>query len=239
MPEIYGRDPADLLEADIDELGILMLQRHTAGEQVHERNEMGFIRDHLAEQNVATDVRQRMMRRGAQAWAWLRREGFVALEPMGSGDWEFVTEARDEVTATYLAESRNLNLLRQAQLDPRIRQKVMALFRRGLYPEALFFALRTVEEETRTAAGLPNSVIGKDVMVEAFGSGKPLDDPSLDRGESDGRKLLFMGAIQALKNPSSHRTVNVTDPQEAAELVLFANALLRILERAKQATAVP
>jgi uncharacterized protein (TIGR02391 family) len=239
MAEVYGRDPADLVELGIDELGLLMIQRHPVNAEVHETNEIGFIRDQCNSQHVPQELSNRLQRRAAQAWAWLRREGFVALQPMGSSGWEFVTEGRAEVTETYLAETRNLSMLRSAVLDPRLRDKVMALFRRGLFPEAVFFALRTVEEEVRLAAALPNSTIGKDVMVEAFGGGKPLRDPGLDAGEADGRMLLFMGTIQSLKNPGSHRTVDVDDPQEAAEIVLFANLLLRITDRARLAAKGP
>jgi len=42
---------------------------------------------------------------------------------------------------------------------------------------------------------------------------------------------LFRGAIGTFKNPSSHRAVNYDDPVLAAEVVLLADLLMRLLDR--------
>ena len=41
---------------------------------------------------------------------------------------------------------------------------------------------------------------------------------------------LFWGAIGVFKNPSSHGQVDYKDPTQAAEVVLLADLLLRLLD---------
>jgi hypothetical protein len=41
---------------------------------------------------------------------------------------------------------------------------------------------------------------------------------------------LFWGAIGVFKNPPSHRQVNYQDPTQAAEVILLADLLLRMLD---------
>ncbi len=70
-------------------------------------------------------------------------------------------------------------------------------------------------------------------MQEAFSPTipGPLADGSADPGERVAMMELFKGAIGVFKNPSSHRPVNFDDPTLAAEVVLFADLLLRLLDR--------
>ena len=92
--------------------------------------------------------------------------------------------------------------------------------------------MREVEIAVRDAAGLPETVVGTDLMNRAFGEGGPLVDASAPNAERQGLQSLYRAAMSVFKNPASHRRVSLADPTEAAEVVLFADLLLRMLERA-------
>ncbi|MET9515855.1 TIGR02391 family protein [Streptomyces sp. NPDC002994] len=65
-------------------------------------------------------------------------------------------------------------------------------------------------------------------------AGVPLADAGAEGGEQEAASALFAGAMGAYKNPGSHRTVDFDDPLEAAEVIQFADLLLRQVERAKR-----
>lgn len=69
-------------------------------------------------------------------------------------------------------------------------------------------------------------------MTWAFRPGDgPLQDRELEMGEQAGIMALYQGLIGTFKNPSSHRHVDFEDPTEAAEIILFVDLLLRMLDR--------
>ena len=107
-------------------------------------------------------------------------------------------------------------------------------FATGDYETAWFSAMKEVEVAVRKAGDFDNSLIGVDLMKNAFSAqGGPLADTGAHRGEQVATMDLFAGAIGAFKNPTSHRTVSFTDPVEAAEIIQLADLLLRIVRRAE------
>jgi uncharacterized protein (TIGR02391 family) len=70
------------------------------------------------------------------------------------------------------------------------------------------------------------------LMRKAFKpDGGPLADMDADPGEREATSALFAGAVGVFKNASSHRQVDYDDPTEAAEVVLLADLLIRILNQ--------
>ena len=63
-----------------------------------------------------------------------------------------------------------------------------------------------------------------------------LTDQDQHKDENIARRSLFTGAIGAYKNPSSHREVEFT-PEEAAEIIIFASHLLRIVDSCAERTS--
>ena len=122
-----------------------------------------------------------------------------------------------------------------------IREDVGALYHRDKYDTAVFEAMKAVEVAVREAIEAPTTLLGVNLMREAFRpapkpetppDAKPagrLTDVTADPGEQVARMELFAGSIGSYKNPQSHRRVALDDPDEAAEIIMLANHLLRIV----------
>jgi uncharacterized protein (TIGR02391 family) len=122
-------------------------------------------------------------------------------------------------------------------LHPILERELRDLVAVGAFEEATFAALRAVESRVRALAGEPRSIkgqrlIGVALMQTAFKpGGGALADPEAEPGERQGVMELFAGAFGAVRNPLGHTMVRWDDPTEAAEFVLFADLLMRQLDR--------
>ena len=100
----------------------------------------------------------------------------------------------------------------------------------GQHELAAFAALRQVEIRVRELDGASESQLGVPLMQAAFNKEGPLRQRDMDPGEQDAMMALFWGAIGMFKNPPSHRQVDYKDPTQAAEVILLADLLLRMLD---------
>lgn len=174
----------------------------------------------------------------AEAWAWLEGQGLILprLEAYKSSVVEFhPTNRRLSRRGLRLAREPQLAIaarqLPKEVLHPLIRENVWGLYHRGEYSDAVFAAMKPVEVQVREAAALPASSVGVKLMRAAFApDGGPLTDMLSEAGERVARMELFAGAIGSYKNPQSHRHVDLDDPAEAAEIIMIATHLLRIVD---------
>jgi len=167
----------------------------------------------------------------AEAWAWLHNRGLVAWDPdQDSAGAMFISRRGRQLLDDGLPWLRAVERL-DVELLPILEQNARPQFLRGDFETAAFVAMKEVEVRVRNLACLPNSVLGTKLMQEAFRPQGPLWRSELDGGESVALMDLFKGAIGLFKNPSSHRRVDVQDPAEAAEIVLLADLLLRLLTK--------
>lgn len=211
-----------------DELALRLLQAITSGE---DRRGFFFGKDRVITPGGGDD--REYGRCLEEAFAWMRREVWIANEPsQNSSNWFFVTRRGWEVLddpaglARAQAEARLY-----VDLHPRLARRVRAQFLLGEYEPAALLAMREVEIVVRDRAGAANGDIGVALMKEAFKPDGPLADPRLETGEQQARMALYWGAIGMFKNPSSHRQVDFDDPILASEVVLLADLLLRLLDR--------
>jgi uncharacterized protein (TIGR02391 family) len=168
------------------------------------------------------------------AWFWLEREGLL-LTPAGQHDrdWVYVTSrGRSLLLKENFDAYRHSMLFPRRTLHPAIAASTLALFVRGHYDTVVFEAFRAVEVAVRDAARLPQSVIGTDLMRKAFAANSgPLTDTTLVAAEQQATSDLFAGAMGLFKNPTSHRIAAISKPEDAVDLVMLANYLLRLVEQ--------
>ena len=177
----------------------------------------------------------------SEAWAWLEVQGFLVPAEGGNGAHGFRVLSRrarnldDQADLKLFSKARRID---KAMLNPRIAQSVWSAFMRGEFDVAAFTAMKAVEVAVREAGGFAAADLGTNLVRDAFHEDNgPLTDMQAERSERQARSHLFAGAIGTYKNALSHRDINIDDPDEALEIVLLANHLLRIVDRRKAANS--
>ena len=179
-----------------------------------------------------------------EAWQCLLSEGFVAQKPTDLHTYRtsttkyFVTRRGQKIEKLEDYEAyRKADLLRKHQLHPIIAEKVWFIFAQGSYGTAVLEAYKQVEIAVREAGGFPEKNYGVPLMGMAFDDKKGrLTDMSQHEAERKAKCNLFAGAIGLYKNPSSHRDMEFA-PEEAAEIIIIASHLLRIVDSCAERTS--
>ncbi|MET7949074.1 TIGR02391 family protein [Micromonospora sp. NPDC005324] len=173
----------------------------------------------------------------SEAWNWLESHGLIAWDLGSDTDKSFAISRKGrQLLQDGLRWLRAVERL-DVELVPALERVARPQFLRGDFELAAFAAMKEVEVQVRAKAGLgtgPDEV-GVKLMTKAFRQGGPLFRGELEGGESIAQMNLFQGAIGLFKNPSSHRRVDFTDATEAAEIVLLADLLLRLLDKIEDA----
>jgi uncharacterized protein (TIGR02391 family) len=170
----------------------------------------------------------------SEGWNWLRVQGLIVPAPGINGTNGFMVISRSGerlVTDEDFARFKEAAAFPKAMLHPAIADKVWLSLARGELSDAVFTAFRAVEEGVRAAGGYTATDIGTALIRKAFDKDRgPLTDKTQPEAEREALAHLFAGAVGSYKNPHSHRTITITDPKEAREMVMLASHLLRIVE---------
>lgn len=215
--------PDQVSSLPVDQLGLVLLADLLATDQWNEYNYL-LAADREYRVGPALDAI-------AEAMAWLRARALIARKPGQTSDAAiFVTRTGQRVVkegpkAFFAAERL------QGGTHPLIEAKARPQFLISEYEQAVFASLKAVEVRVRQLGRFGDDLVGVDLINKAFGPTGPLTDPDAVKGEREGMRALFAGAYAVFRNPSGHREVNFDDVSEAAEMVLTASLLMRILDR--------
>ena len=218
--------PEKAIELQSEELALFVLRYLARQERLNLNNFLLSLREYAPTQ------KEEVSEAFTEAWIWLERE--LMLAPLrGNRDWLYITKrGKTLLEHSELEAYLRADLLQAMVLAPVLARKVRPTYMRGDYDTVIFQAFKEVEVRVREAARFGNDKFGVSLMREAFNpSDGPLSDQAIEPGERQAMSDLFAGAIGFLKNPTSHRDTVLSEPQEAAEAILFANNLLRMLER--------
>ncbi|WP_041918503.1 TIGR02391 family protein [Gloeocapsa sp. PCC 7428] len=117
-------------------------------------------------------------------------------------------------------------------LYPQIVQRCRQLFETGQYDNAIFDAMKTVEEEIRSRAGATPTDLGVNLVSKVMNPNQPKLIFSSVSAEQEAAHSIYRGAIASFKNPLSHRFLNNCDPIKTFEILSFASLLMRMLDDA-------
>ena len=175
----------------------------------------------------------------AEAFGWLESEGLIVkdyTEPTGS--WYIVSRRGLAIEdAGDLSSYAKRAYLPREVLREDVAEVALSPFFAGRYDEAVRAAFTRLEVAIREAAGYGHDQYGVPMVREAFQPGKkdrtgslgPLTDPNMEFTEREAVAHLFAGAIGYIKNPLSHRELNIDDARLAASRILLANDLMYTL----------
>lgn len=172
-----------------------------------------------------------LMQRVSDAWSWLVANALVGPHHLNTpSDWYRVTQRGREVVAAGSTQSLLAEQRLPEDLHPELKE-ARSQFRAGKAEIAVFAAMRQVEVRLRGLSGAGDDMIGVSLARHALKpEGGPLTDQRLEAGEREAISHLFAGALGAFKNPTSHRVVDFDDPAVAADIILLADLLMRLLD---------
>ena len=125
-------------------------------------------------------------------------------------------------------------------LHPRVWKVAASLYHSGYHGSAILEAYKAVNARVKDLTGAQGmDRDGKALMAFAFNANNPvlrLNDGTTrsDRDEQEGFSLIFIGAMQGIRNPKAHDPMTALDEDRTLEYLTLASLLMRRLDDAEE-----
>lgn len=217
-----------------EELGLLLLPI-LEGWGPKCQMELGQVTKRLIEElpDVAKHARKYEIREAIEeAWAWLEGQALLIRDHRFDNlVFKLSRRARRIAEQPDIRHALAGRKIPKDSLHPAIRESVWSLYHRAQYEEAITAAMKAVEVQVRASAGFTNADYGQPMIARAFhAESGPLRDESAGLSERQALCALMTGAYGLYRNPYAHRLMGQEDPDEAAEIIMLANHMLRIID---------
>jgi uncharacterized protein (TIGR02391 family) len=195
-----------------------------------------------AQQMFGNTRRREFMLAISEGLEWAQQNGLIVRDlTQSSVEWYVVSRSgmtfRPDRDLPQLHLER---LLPTEVLHPVVREASLDIFKTGRFEAAVFEAFKMLEVSVREAAGYSDRDYGTDMIARAFNAENgPLRDATASDAERQAMTRFMSGAHGVFKIPRSHRSIKIDDPIEAAEMMILASHLMRIVTNARATAERP
>ena len=117
-------------------------------------------------------------------------------------------------------------------LHPKIVQRCDASFETGEFDDAIFNAMKVLEEEIHVRVSAHSMDTGVSLISRAMNPQSPILSFSQAMAEQEAVHSLYRGAIGSFKSPLCHRLLDSSDPVNTFECLALGSLLMRMLDKA-------
>ena len=171
-----------------------------------------------------------------RAWKALDDAGFIEEPDPENGKNGYRVPSAEGKSAHATTDYVGLRMRSKFTRDmfhPALPDAAWNAFVAGDYDTAVFETFKSLEVAVRTKGAFASTDFGAALMKKAFESGAgPLRDKAATPSRQKARCQLFTGAFGEIRNPKAHNDPTITDASVAAEEMMAAGVLRRIVESA-------